>query len=186
MTYDGTTGQTFIPGDSAQNNLDVNLLRLGVSAKANLGNFIDISGNLVGVPYAKVTGTMGVDDPTFSNAVYTGPAQDPYGAQTGNISSMRSSPTSVDGWGYGAMAEAWLGVHPTQNLTFRLGGRAWYIQGVADETYTRAYIPDPGSDGTTPPNYDQENKVTSAGFISQNNPFSLFRYGILAEADYNF
>ena len=185
VSYDTTTGQTFIPGDSAANSLDVNMLRLGVSAKANVGNFIDVSGELVGVPYAKVTGTLGVDDPTFSTAEYSGSAQFPYGTQNGNISSMRASATSLDGWGYGAMAEAWLGIHPTQNLTFRVGGRAWYLQGVADETYTRDFITDPHKSDPAG-NYDQDPVVTSNGVISQNNPFSMFRYGVLAEADYNF
>lgn len=183
VTTDPVTGKTMIGGNSAQNNLDINMMRLGVSGKANLGNFFDISGEVVGVPYAKVTGTMGVDDPTFSTGVYSGPAQFPYSSShNGDISSMRASPTSVDGWGYGAMAEAWLGMHPTQNLTFRLGGRAWYLQGVVDETYTRDFISDPGG---TAPNYTPPT-VTSSGVISQNNPFSLMRYGVLAEATYNF
>ena len=186
VPFDGTTGQTFLPGDSAPNALEINALRLGVSAKANLGNFFDISGELAGVPYAKVNGSLGVDDPSFDTSVYNGPAQDPYGGHNGNISDMRSSPTSVDGWGYGAMAEAWLGMHPTQNLTFRLGGRAWYLQGTADETYTRAHIGNPSNVGGSPPVYDTPPVVTSNGFISQSNPFSLFRYGILAEATYAF
>lgn len=186
VPYDQTTGQTFLPGDSAPNNLEVNMLRLGVSGKANLGNFIDVSGTLAGVPYAKVSGSLGVDDPTFDNSVYTGAAQDPYGSHFGNISDMRSSPTSLDGWGYGAMAEAWVGVHPMENLTFRLGGRAWYLQGTADETYTKAHITNPSNVGGSPPAYDTPPDVTTNGFISQSNPFSLFRYGLLAEATYAF
>lgn len=187
LPYDQTTGQSFVPGDSASNELDINMLRLGVSGKAKLGDFIDLTGELVGVPYAKVSGTVGIDDPSFDTSVYSGAAQDPYSASNGNISSMRSSATTLDGWGYGAMAEGFVGVHPTENLTFRVGGRAWYLQGSADETYTRATISNPSSDGTTPPNYDQAPTVTSNnGFISQNNPFSLFRYGILAEATYAF
>ncbi len=57
---------------------------------------------------------------------------------------------------------------------------------MVDETYTRAFITNPTSDGTTPPNFDQAPQVTSTGVISQNNPFSLLRYGVLAEATYNF
>jgi hypothetical protein len=187
IPYDQTTGQSFLPGDSAPNNLDINLLRLGVSAKAKLGDFFDVSAELVGVPYAKVSGQLGVDDPTFDTSIYGGPAQAPYGAQNGNISTMRSSPTSVDGWGYGAMAEAWLGMHPTQNLTFRLGGRAWYLQGTVDETYTCATIGNPSNVGGAPPVYDTAPQVTSNnGFISTANPFSLLRYGVLAEATYAF
>ncbi len=185
---DPVTGATFVPGDSAPNSLDMHLLRLGVTGKANLGDFFDISAEVAGVPYAKINGQVGVDDPTFDTSVYSGPAQIPYndGTHFGNISSMRASPTSVDGWGYGAMAEAWLGVHPSQNLTFRLGGRAWYLQGSADETYTRDIIGPPTQ--STPPAgpYDQSPSVTQQGIISTANPFALWRYGLLAEMTYAF
>jgi hypothetical protein len=189
VTYDPVTGQTFIPGDSAPNYLDIHSLRLGLQAKANLGDFFDISGQIVAIPFAKVNGQVGADDPTFSTAEYAGDAQFPYndgpGGNAGNISSMRSSPTTLDGWGYGATAEAWLGMHPTQNLTFRLGGRAQYLQGTADATYTRAFITDP-TQSVNPGPYDQDPVVTSTGVIQTANPFALFRYGLLAEMTYAF
>ena len=114
---------------------------LASPGKAKLGDMFDITATIAGVPYAKVGGTAGIDDPTFSITEYAGPSQPPYDlTNNGNISSMRSSPTAIDGWGYGAMADAFVGFHPTENLTFRLGGRAWYLQGTADATYGRAVI----------------------------------------------
>ncbi|MBN9310273.1 hypothetical protein [Devosia sp.] len=185
IDYNPATGQTFVPGDSAPNNVEVHALRLGISGNAKLADFIDVRAELAAVPYAKVNGTVGVDDPEFNTDVYGGAAQFPYGGASGNISQMRSSATSVDGWGYGAMAEAWIGVHPTENITMRLGGRAWYLQGTADASYSVAQISNPGdadSDGT----YDTDPTVLNVGAIESNNPFSMFRYGLLAELTYAF
>jgi len=186
ITYDPATGQTFVPGDSAPNHVDIHMLRLGVQGKANLGGFFDITAELAAVPYSKVSGVVGVDDPTFSTAEYAGPAQLPYASvANGNIASIRSSTTAIDGWGYGAMAEAWVGMHPTENITFRLGGRAWYLQGTVDATYTAAQIGDP-SDADLDGTYDTAPVFVNQGFISIANPFSLFRYGLLAELTYSF
>ncbi|MGN6487623.1 MAG: hypothetical protein ACTHLT_07355 [Devosia sp.] len=185
VTYDPVSGQTFIPGDSAPNHVDIHAIRLGLQGKANFNNFIDVRAELAAVPYAKVNGVVGVDDPEFSTAVYGGPAQFPYGFENGNISAMRSSETSLDGWGYGAMAEAFVGVHPTENLTFRLGGRAWYVQGMADTTYTRVEITDP-SNTDADPEYEGDPVVHEGGVIETNAPFSFLRYGVLAELTYSF
>lgn len=189
IVYDPATGQTFVPGASAPNNIDMHLLRLGIQAKAKLGEFFDVSAELVGVPYAKVSGNVGVDDPSFSLAEYAGPSQLPYSSvANGNISSIRSSPTAIDGWGYGGMAELWLGMHPTQNLTFRLGGRAWYLQGTVDATYDKAQIGNPSDSDpvVNPPNYDTAPTFVNHSFISTANPFTMFRYGVLAEFSYAF
>ena len=185
ITYDPATGQTFLPGDSSPNHVDIQALRLGISGNAKLTDFIDVRAEVAAVPYASVSGTVGVDDPLFNTDVYSGPAQFPYNGENGNISQIRSSETSVEGWGYGAMAEAWLGVHPTENLTMRLGGRAWYLQGTADATYSVAQIgnPDDADDDGT---YDTDPTFTNSGAIQTNNPFSLLRYGILAELTYQF
>jgi len=185
ITYDPLTGQTFIPGDSSPNQVDAHVLRLGVSGNAKFSDFIDFRAEVAAVPYAKVGGTVGVDDPVFNTGVYGGPAQFPYGGADGNISQIRSSVTTVDGWGYGAMAEAWVGIHPIDNLTMRLGGRAWYLQGTADATYSVAHIGNPGdadSDGV----YDTDPTFVNVGAIQTNNPFSMLRYGLLAELTYSF
>jgi hypothetical protein len=185
ITYDPATGQTFIPGDSSPNRVDIHALRLGVSGNATLSEFFDIRAEVAAVPYAKVGGTVGVDDPQFNTDVYNGPSQFPYNYENGNISQIRSSETTVDGWGYGAMAEAWLGMHPTENITMRLGGRAWYLQGTADATYTVAQIGNP-SDSDADTVYDTDPTFVNMGAIQTNNPFELLRYGILAELTYRF
>lgn len=177
--YDAVTGQTFVPFDSVDNNLDINALRLGVSGRAKFGDMFDISGEIAAVPYAMVNGIIGGHGTgtSYSFAEYAG----------GNISSVKSSETTVNGWGYGAMGEVMVGITPVENLTFRLGGRAWYLQGTVDATYSQATIGDPSdSDILNPPNYDTDPSFSNQAFIFTSNPFSLFRYGLLAEMTYSF
>lgn len=185
ITYDPVSGQTFVPGDSAPNSLNAHMLRLGVQGKAKFGNFFDISAEVAAVPYAKVGGTVGVDDVVLDNSVYAGAVQYPYSG-SGNIVGINSSPTALDGWGYGAAAELWLGMHPTENLTFRLGGRAWYLRGVADATFTRATIGNPSESGGVGTGFDTDPSFNNTGVITTNNPFSMLRYGLLAEFTYSF
>lgn len=185
VTYDPVTGQTFIPGNSAANHVEANILRLGVQGKATFNNFLDFTAELAAVPYARVNGVVGIDDPTFSLAQYSGPTQLPYPSENGNITTIRSSETNIDGWGYGAMAEAFVGIHPTENLTFRLGGRAWYLTGTVDSTYSAAQITDPGKTDVNG-NYDIDPTVVNSGFIETNDPFTMLRYGLLAEVTYAF
>lgn len=176
--YDQDTGQTFLPMNSQDNNLDIHALRLGVQGKADMGMF-DISAELAAVPYAKVSGIMGNDQTTtvVDNSVYPG----------GNIVSYKASPTELDGWGYGAMAEAFVGFHPTENMTVRLGGRAWYLQGTADATYDQASIGNPSdSDIPNAPNFDTPPSFSKASYIETANPFSILRLGILGELTYRF
>jgi hypothetical protein len=187
IAYDPLTGQTIVPGDSAPTRLDIQALRLGVSGNAKLGEFFDIRAEVAAVPFATVSGHVGVDDITFDDSVYNGPAQPPFGGggANGNISTIRASETTVDGVGYGAMAEVWLGAHPTENLTFRLGGRAWYLEGTADATYSMAQIGNPG-DADVDGEYDTAPSYNEVGVIETNNPFSMLRYGLLAEMTYSF
>lgn len=207
ISFSPVSGQTGLPGDSKPNDIETNMIRLGFSGKANLGSMFDITGEVAAVPYAKISGTLGAG----SGAIVTGavsydqsdPSLTPYGL-TGaqNIHNIQSSPTSIDGWGYGAMAEGFLGFHPSDNLVFRLGGRLWYLQGTADATFTRASIGDPtdsspptaGDPTATPPvagsqnapNFDTPPTFSNQGYITRANPWSLFRYGILAEMTYSF
>lgn len=186
VTYSDTTGQTFLPGASAPNHVDINVLRVGLQGKATFSNFLDFRAEVAAVPYAKVSGVVGIDDPNFSTAIYGGAAQPPYdGVANGNIMDMRSSETAIDGWGYGAMAEAFVGIHPTENLTVRLGGRAWYVQGTADTTFDAVHITDP-QDADVDPDYEVAPIVTESSYIQTNNPFSFLRYGLLAELTYAF
>jgi hypothetical protein len=92
--------------------------------------------------------------------------------------------TSIDGWGYGAMVEGFIGVRPVEQLTVRVGGRLWYLQGTADATYDRAFITDPGPPGGGP--YNADPVVVEQGYISTNNPFRMLRYGLMLEATYAF
>jgi hypothetical protein len=176
--YDQNTGQTFLPMDSEDNNLDAHALRLGLQGKADFGMF-DLYAEVAAVPYAKVAGTMGNDQTTttIDNSVYA----------PGNISSMKASSTTLDGWGYGAMAEAFVGFHPTENMTVRLGGRAWYLQGTADVTYDQAFIGNPSdSDAIDPPNFDTPPNFGKVTYIETANPFSMLRLGVLGELTYRF
>ncbi|MEO6012776.1 MAG: hypothetical protein ABIQ30_04220 [Devosia sp.] len=183
VTTDPVTGATTIGGFSTANSVNVQVLRMGVQGKAMLGDYFDISGEIAAVPYANVSGTVTPEDPTFSTAVYAGAAQFPYsGVANGNISSMRSSPTDIAGWGYGAQAEGWIGAHPTENLTVRFGARASYLQGTTDATYTRVFIPDPGG---VAPAYTAPVAVETS-ILSLAQPFKMIRYGLMAEFTYDF
>lgn len=186
ITYDPVTGQTFVPGNSAPNRLNAHMLRLGIQGKANFNNFIDFSAEIAAVPYAKVGGQIGLDDVSFDPSVYGGPAQPPYGSNLGNIDFMRSSPTAIDGWGFGGMAEAWVGIRPIENMVLRLGGRAWYLQGTADATFTAASIGNPSESGGPGTGFDTDPTFNNAGYITTNNPFSMLRYGLMAELTYAF
>jgi hypothetical protein len=77
-------------------------------------------------------------------------------------------------------------VHPTENITVRLGGRAWYLQGTVDATYTAAQIGNPTDGPDVDPDLDQAPIFVNGGFIETNNPFSMLRYGLLAELTYSF
>ncbi|MEP7241643.1 MAG: hypothetical protein ABI697_12225 [Devosia sp.] len=175
ITFDPTTGATGVPLDSKPNNIDIHMLRLGVQGKGDLG-FADITGSLAAVPYAKVNGVLGND---ATSTTYTG--------GLGNIDTIKASETTLDGWGYGAMADVMLRMHPTQNWTIGIGGRAWYLQGTADATYATATIGDPSdSDAVNPPNYDTGPGFNKQYFIEPANPFALMRFGLLAEITYSF
>ena len=87
------------------------MLRLGVQGKAKFGNFFDISAEVAAIPYAKVGGSVGMDD-VFDTRSWRPRAVLYNFSDLGNISGMRSSPTELDGWGYGAAAEPGLACTP--------------------------------------------------------------------------
>jgi hypothetical protein len=164
FSYDPVSGEVLGPGNSEENNVEVNALRLGVSGKVDLGDYLDVTGELAAVPYAKISGTLGA---MGVGTVNGGP---------GSVSIIQASPVSLDGWGYGAMAEAMLEFHPMQNFNVGIGGRAWYLQGKADSTYNTVTVT---NDSTHTVEGQQH-------YISTANPWSLFRYGLLAQASYDF
>ena len=173
--FDPTTGQVTsgYAFDSAPNNIDINMLRLGASAKADLG-FMDITGTLAAVPYASVKGVLG-DDPIVPTL--TG---------LGNIDTAKGSATAIDGWGYGAAADVMVRAHPVKNMTIGVGGRFWYLQGSADASYDMVHIGDPTATPGPPPPYDTPPEVTRQRVVELGNPFSMMRYGLTAELTYAF
>ena len=155
-----------------KNNVDVHALRLGVAGKIDMGDYIDFTGEVAAVPYAWINGTFGA-----------------YGSDVVSIPGQRfviqSSPTAITGTGYGAMGEVTVGLHPMDNMTLRLGGRAWYVQGTVDTTFSRAVITGPidsDGDGET----DIDPVFVNSNAIIESNPFSLFRYGAIAKLSVSF
>lgn len=166
FVYDGASGRYVGPGNSVEDDITVNALRLGVTANARLGPMVDLSAELAAVPYAKVGGTLG------SYGFYN---------DDGSRTTIQSSPAEIDGWGYGAMAEAMVGFHPIENMALRLGGRAWYLQGWTDTTFDTVSFNDNPVNGANP-----TSGWATQHLITTGNPFSLFRYGALAELTYDF
>src|SRR5690606_15788724 len=98
------------------------------SGRASFAEMFDISAEAAIVPYAHVGGVLGGHQVSAELTAL------------GNPRFVRTSETVVDGWGYGAMGEVMLGVTPVENLTFRLGARAWYLQGSHEASYSAAEI----------------------------------------------
>lgn len=141
-------------GDSRPNKIEYHMLRLGLATKANLGDMFDIEAEVAAVPYALVQGTYGAFE------LPGGVAHDSLG-----------SPGSLSGWLYGAQAEVMARFRPDKNWSIGLGGRAWYLTGEADFTFTNR---DSGAPGT------------SVNYITKTQQFSTFRYGLLGEVSYKF
>lgn len=171
-----TNGSAFynLGFDSEANNLDIHALRLGLTGRAEINDMIDVTAEVAAVPYAHVSGNLG--------NVLTDGASGPF---TGN-NIFLSSPVQVEGMGYGAMGEVMVGFKPTENMALRFGGRAWYLQGQTEATYSTVTVIGP-ADSDSDGDLDQAPTLTEQGFITtQDNPFSLFRYGLLAELSVTF
>lgn len=133
----------------ARNDLDIHALRLGIKGTASFDMF-DLQGEVAGVPYAHLSGVLGGSSPggyTFGGIVYN-----------------ENAPTTFSGRGYGVMTEAMVGFHPTENLTLRLGGRAWYLESNLDAVFNGTSAGGAQPAQTMPSTYA-----------------SLFRYGLRAE-----
>lgn len=140
-------------GDSDPNNLQYQLVRLGVVGKAELGDMFELSAEAAVIPYALLNGTYG------ALAVTAPPGE------------VQGSAGSVNGWLYGAAGEVMARFRPTENWTFGIGGRAWYLQGQADVTFETR-------DAVTPAN--------QTNWITKTTQFSTLRYGLLGEITYRF
>lgn len=195
IDYDPDTGMWQFGMDGVERNIDMQMLRLGFSGKVK-ANIFDISAEVAAVPYASISGLAGGTG--FNPSMPIDPCNTlPPG--TCGTAFVTTSPLTIDGAGYGAMGELMVGVTPVENLTFRVGGRAWYLEGSYDATYSGATITppqlqpmvdDPDSDDPAdmiPPDplYSAP-QVSVDDFISTNNPWSMFRYGLLAELTYSF
>lgn len=106
-------------GNSEPNNLHYNMLRVGLTGKAELGDKFDITAEAAVIPYANVMGTYGA-------LAVSGPGGTVQGS-AGELSG---------GWLYGAAGEVMARFHPTANWTIGLGGRAWYLTGQTDVNFT--------------------------------------------------
>jgi hypothetical protein len=164
ISYSPVTGDFFLPYDSEINNFDIHALKLGLAGKVDVGGF-DISGEAAATPYAWVSGTYGG---------FVAPGQ--------SATQVQASAAEINGFGYGVSGKLMFGVHPTENLTIRVGGRASYLQGQYDATWDEASIvpPQPQGGSYTAP------LLSKQTYIIDNNPFSMLRYGGLLEVSGRF
>jgi hypothetical protein len=179
IQWDDQTGVWSFGVDGVERHIDVHALRLGVSGRAKVGDMFDITAEVAAVPYANVSGQLG-------GVGYSVP--EPCDVPCGPVFAV-TSPLQISGWGYGAMGEMMAGFTPTENITIRLGGRAWYLQGTYDASYTGATItpPTPIADPEDPPAPQYNAPIVSTdSYIDTSNPFSMMRYGLLAEFTYAF
>ena len=152
-TFDGVGNPTSFT--AAKDDFDIHALRLGVKGQADFDMF-DLQGEVAAIPYAHVSGTLGGSSPTGFNFPGFGNFQE-------------RAPTTLSGRGYGVMAEGLVGFHPTENLTLRVGGRAWYVEGQLDAKFTA--------------NAGGANQAT---LNLPSNFARIFRYGALLEATGRF
>lgn len=139
-------------GDSQTNQTEIHSLRLGISAHMDINDKLDFNIEAAVIPYAKISGRYGaMYFPDFA-----------VGADTYT----QGSSGTLDGRGYGASGEAMIGFHPTENLTLRVGGRAWYLTGEATMQFTARDNAAPG---------------TEQNYISNISGLEFFRFGALAE-----
>ncbi|MHA6692160.1 hypothetical protein [Devosia sp. A449] len=138
----------------ARDNFDIHALRLGVKAAADFDMF-DVQAEVAAIPYAHVSGTVG-GSASVGGGGFNFPGVP--------VPVYENAPTTLSGRGYGVMAETMVGFHPTENLTLRVGGRAWYLEGNLDAVFngTAGGVAQPAM--TLPSTYA-----------------SLFRYGLRAE-----
>lgn len=190
ISWSDQTGDWSLPGASVDDKVELHMLRLGLSGKAEINDFFDISAEVAAVPFATINGVLGGHAGSTGGFLGTFPGC-PQGAGPCELT-FNGSPTTISGWGYGAMGEIMAGITPVENLTMRVGGRAWYVGGTYDATWREVTVtapqelPDVGDPPAPPdPPYSGPG-LSQANRISTENPFSLFRYGLLAELTYSF
>jgi hypothetical protein len=171
ISWSTTSTDWTVPYDSEPNTVEVHMLRLGASARAELNDMVDISLDVAAIPYASISGTLGAFGVTSTGS---------------NPTYIQSSVAEVDGWGYGAAADLMLGFHPFENMVLRMGGRARYLQGTYDATYSVARITDQEETTLGSGTYDIEPGFSNQGYITTDNPFSMWRVNGLLELTGSF
>ncbi|WP_375449492.1 hypothetical protein [uncultured Devosia sp.] len=131
--------------------LNIHELRLGVTGHADLGGMFDLDAELAAVPYAYASGATA--EVPFADTVVQG-------------ITVNRRQTEMTGALYGASGQLMLGIHPTENLTLRVGGRASYLTG-SNSTTTRQW------NAATPDSF-----LYSSALL---DGLSLWRYGALVE-----
>ncbi|KQU99634.1 hypothetical protein [Devosia sp. Root105] len=197
VTYSNASGNWSVPGDSVDDKIELHMLRLGLSGKAEFNEFLDISAEVAAVPFSTISGVLGGH--AAGGGAFGGPGCNVLPPDSCAPEILKGSATEINGWGYGAMGEIMAGIKPMENLTLRVGGRAWYVNGTYDATWTQVSVtapqirppvpnpdtPDPNDTMPPDPLYSAPT-VSTQQVISTENPFSLFRYGLLAELTYSF
>ena len=59
ISFDDTSGIWSLPGASVDDRLELHMLRLGISGKAEVSDFLDISAEVAAVPFATINGILG-------------------------------------------------------------------------------------------------------------------------------
>ncbi len=143
--------------DSTTNTTEIQALRLGGVARAQINDMFDINVQGAVIPYANLSGTYG----TFYQPDFV----------SGGTNYEQGSPGTIAGRLYGASGEIMFGVRPTDNLVLRLGARASYLTGTGTIQYIARQVGTPAN---------------SVNYIANTTGLELFRYGALAEISGRF
>ena len=131
--------------------LNIHALRLGITGRADLSEMFDVEAELVAMPYAYASGAT---------------AEIGTGTQTVGGLSVNRSNAIATGALYGGSAQVMLGMHPSENVTIRVGGRGWLLEGPSSMRQKW---------------WDSANPSTYVYSDNLLNGFSLVRYGLMAE-----
>lgn len=196
VNYNDDTGDWSVGADGVERDITLHALRLGLTGRASIADVFDITAEVAAIPYASIGGEIGGGVP---EGAFSGSGCDvlPPGGCAPEF--VRTSAVSVEGWGYGGAAEVVAGFRPAENIKISFGGRAWYLQGTYDATYSGAFITapqqqpevdDPDSadpaDTIPPDPLYSAPQVALEDYIDTNNPFSMMRYGVFAAISYAF
>ncbi len=141
VTYSNASGNWSVPGDSVDDKIELHMLRLGLSGKAEFNEFLDISAEVAAVPFSTISGVLGGH--AAGGGAFGGPGCNVLPPDSCAPEILKGSATEINGWGYGAMGEIMAGIKPMENLTLRVGGRAWYVNGTYDATWTQVSVTAP-------------------------------------------